>query len=92
MQKYESVSPRKGRGVVVGIVIGADAFVQAHATKVVKEKGVERQTHLLAHMPDKQAAVLVATKSMAQKTFYLERGIYIDLSRDASVRIDNGGL
>lgn len=47
-----------GGGVVVGIPIGTDAFVQEHAIKMVKEKGAEGLGHLLARVPDKQASIV----------------------------------
>lgn len=62
----------EGGGAVVGIPIGTDAFVQAHAANMVKKKGAECLARHLVHIPDKHAVMLVATKSIARKTCYLD--------------------
>ena len=48
---------------------------------VVHEGGAECLAWLLAHIPDKQAAMLSATCAGIQKAVYLERGIYLRLSK-----------
>lgn len=43
-------------------------------------------------MTDKQGAMLIKTNSMAQKTCFLERGLGVDLAKDAYSRADQTGL
>lgn len=65
----------EGEVVGVGIPVGTDAFMRAHAEKVMKDNGVERFARHLAGTPEKQEAMLIATKSMSEKTCFLERGL-----------------
>ena len=51
----------------------ADEFVEKHAMKIVKDDGVEGLARLLAHMPQKQEAIFVATKVLTAKTGFFER-------------------
>ena len=78
--------------VVVGIPVGTDEFVEEHAMKIVKDDGVEGLARLLAHMPQKQEAMLVATKVLTAKTGFLERGVDTHLSRAPCERADNTNL
>ena len=48
---------------------------------VVHEGGAECLAWLLAHISDKQAAMLSATCAGIQKAIYLERDIYLTLSK-----------
>ena len=48
---------------------------------VVHEGAAECLAWLLAHISDKQAAMLSATCAGIQKAIYLERGIYLRLSK-----------
>lgn len=48
--------------MVVDVLIGYDALVEAHAHNVVTgDTGVNNLARLLLRMPDKQLAVLMAT-------------------------------
>lgn len=55
----------KGTVVMGGIPVGTGALVRAHAQKVVKDNAAERLARLLPEMPDTQAAMLIAAKSIA---------------------------
>lgn len=60
---------------------------------VVAKKETENLARLVAHMPDKQAAMLLATKLMiAPKTGFLERGVDSNFLRDACERACYGPL
>ena len=78
--------------VVVGIPVGTDDFVEEHAMKIVKDDGVEGLARLLAHIPQKQEAMLVATKVLTAKTGFLERSVDTHLSRAPCERADNTNL
>lgn len=52
----------EGGVVVVGMPVGIEAFVRAHAEKIVKDNGADCLARLSADMADKQAATLIATK------------------------------
>lgn len=67
-------------------------FVKAQTEKMVKDKGAKRLARLLADVPDMQEALLIATKSMTQKTYSVEPGMDIDLSKDGCSRPDQAGL
>ena len=56
--------------------------------EIIKDDGVKGLVRLLAHMPQQQEAMLVATKVLA-KTGFLERGVDTYLSRAPCVRADN---
>lgn len=43
-------------------------------------------------IPDKQVAMLIATKSLARKSCFLERGLDIEPSKAACSRADQAGL
>ena len=60
-----SVHAANADGVVVfGEPLGSGTFVELHALDGVREGGGgERLARLLAHMPDKQAAMLNATRA-----------------------------
>lgn len=83
---------KEGGAVVIGIPVDTYVFVRAHAEKVMEDNGAERLTCSLADMPDRQTAMLTATKVMAQKTCFLKRGLNIDLSEDSCSRADQAEL
>ena len=60
--------------------------------KIVKDDGVEGLARLLAHMPQKQEAMLVATKVLTAKTGFIERGVDTHLSRAPCEWADNTNL
>ena len=49
------------RVVVTGISIESHTFVELHSSNIVRKGGGERLVGLLAHLPEKQEAMLVAT-------------------------------
>lgn len=69
-----------------------DVFLRAHAKNVVKDNDAKRLARFVADTPDKQAAILIATKSIAQKTRSLERGLDNGLCKDTCSRADLAGL
>lgn len=56
----------EGGAVVSSILVDTDAFVRAHVEKLVKDNASERLEPLLAAMLDRQAALLIATQSIAE--------------------------
>lgn len=58
----------------------------------MKENGGERLARRLAGIPDKQVAMVIAMKSMAQKTCFVDIGLDINLLKDACSRIDQAGM
>lgn len=62
----------EGEGaVLVGILLGTDAFVEAHALQVVQNKEAKDLSRRCSRTPDKSAAMPIATKAMK---FNLEQG------------------
>ena len=80
----------EGGATVVGVPIGMDEYVLDRAMEVVRDGGADRLARCLAHMPDKQAAALIAIESLGQRASYLERALDTRLSLDACRRADNG--
>ncbi|CAM9941134.1 unnamed protein product, partial [Laminaria digitata] len=74
---------------VVGVPVGTDKFAIESAIETVREGGVEQLARMLPRMPDKQAANLIATGSMVQRTAYAERVMDPKLSLPACRRADN---
>lgn len=72
--------------------MGTNALVRTHVENVVKEKGAGRLARLLVGISDKQAAVLIATKSMTQKICFPMRVLDIDISVGACSQADQAGL
>ena len=58
---------------VVGVPASSDEFAIESAIGIVRDGGAEQLTRMLSRMPDKQAANLIATGSMVQRTAYVER-------------------
>ena len=75
---------------MVGVPIGTDEYVLDRAMEVVRDGGADRLARCLAHMPDKQAAALIAIESLGQRASYLERALDTRLSLEACRRADNG--
>ncbi len=74
---------------VVGVPVGTDEYAKTYAMEVVKTGGAENLAKMLASMPDRQVAHLVATFSLTQRTAYVERGLDSQLSIEACTRLDN---
>ena len=75
---------------MVGVPIGNDEYVLERAGEIVKEGGTDHLARCLANMPDKQAAALIVTQSLGQRTGYREWALDTELSREACRRADNG--
>ena len=75
---------------MVGVPIRTDECVLDRAMEVVRDGGADRLARCLAHMPDKQAAALIAIESLGQRASYLERALDTRLSLEACRRADNG--
>ena len=58
--------------------------------EIVKGGGTDHPACCLANMPDKQAAALIVTEFLGQRTGYLERALDPELSLEACRRADNG--
>ena len=65
---------------MVGVPIGNDEYVLERAREIGKEGGTDHLARCLANKPDKQAAALIVTESLGQRTCYLERALDTDLS------------
>ena len=78
--------------VLVGVQVGSESFVKRHGLEVVRKRGVERYAGLLSYMPDKQVAMLIATREATYKTTSYRRGLYTRLLRAACKRVDHGYL
>ena len=70
----------EGRVTVVGVPIGNDEYVLERAREIGKEGGTDHLARCLPNKPDKQAAALIVTESLGQRTCYLERALDTDLS------------
>ena len=75
---------------MVGVPISTDEYVLERAMEVVRDGGADSLARYLANMPDKQAAALIGTEPLGQKTSYLERALDTRLSLEACGRTDNG--
>ena len=78
--------------IVVGVPFGFDSFGEHYALDVVREGRVRRLAWLLAHVPDKQVAMLIVTRAATQTRTYLERGVDVRLSKAACERAKHGCL
>ena len=58
---------------MVGVPIGNDIFAVNSALEIVRDGGVEQLARILRRMPDKRSANLIATSSMVQRIYYIER-------------------
>ena len=62
-----------GGGIkVVGVPVGTDEFAAESAIGIVRDGGAEQLARMLPRMPGKQAANLIATGSMVERTAYVE--------------------
>ena len=77
---------------VVAVPVGSDEFAIESATGIVRDEGAEQLGRMLPRMPNKQAANLIATDSMVQRTVYVERVMDPKLFLSASRRADNGAM
>ena len=77
---------------VVGVPVGTDEFAIESAIGIVRDVGAEQLARMLPRMPDKQAANLIATVSMVQRTAYVDRVMDPKLSLPACRRADNGTM
>ena len=68
LQQVGVIVVSQGGMVVIGIPVGTDEFVEEHAMKMAKDDGVAGLARVLAHMLQKQEAMLVATKVLTAKT------------------------
>ena len=62
------------------------------AKEIVQNGGEEQLARMLPRMPDKQAANLMATGSMVQRTSYIERVMDPELSLPACLKIDGNAM
>ena len=76
--------------VLVEVQVGSESFAKCHGLEVVRKRGVERYNGLLSHMPDKQAAMLIATREATYKTTSYRRGLSTRLLRAVCERVDHG--
>ena len=74
---------------VVGVPIGIDEYVLERARKMAKEEDTDHLARCLANMSDKQAAALIVTESLGQRTGYLEKTLGTVLLLEACSRADN---
>ena len=77
---------------MVGVLDGTDEFAIKSAIRIVRDGGAEQLERMLPRMPDKQAANLIATVSMVQRTAYVDRVMDPKLSLPACRRADNGTM
>ena len=77
---------------MVGVPVGSDEFVIESAIGIVRAGEAEQLARMLPRMPDKQAANLIATGSMVQRTANVERVMDPKLSLPACRRADNGAM
>ena len=77
---------------MVGVLDGTDEFAIKSAIRIVRDGGAEQLERMLPRMPDKQAANLIATGSMVQRTAYVERVMDSKLSLPTCRRADNGAM
>ena len=54
--------------MVVGVPVGSNEFAIESAIGIVRDGGAEQLAWMLPRVPDKQAANLIATGSMVQRT------------------------
>ena len=79
----------KGGVTVVGVPTGNDEYVLERARKMAKEEDTDHLARCLANMSDKQAAALIVTESLGQRTGYLEKTLGTVLLLEACSRADN---
>ena len=60
--------------------------------EIVRNGGAEKIARMLSRMPDKQSTNLIATGSMVQRTFYLERVMDPEQSLAAYQKADGNAL
>ena len=77
---------------VVGVHVGNDEFAIENSIGIVQDWEVEQLAQMLPRMPDKQAANLIVTGSMVQRTEYAERVMSPNLSLPACRRTDSGAM
>ena len=65
---------------MVGVPIGNDEYVLERAREIVKERATDHLERCLSNMPEKQAAALIVTESLGQRTGYLERALDLFVS------------
>ena len=74
--------------VLVEVYVGSEPVVKRHGLGVVLKRGVEIYIRLLSHMPDKQAAMLIATRAGTYKISSYQRGLCTRVLRAAFKRVD----
>ena len=79
----------EGGVTVVGVPIGNDEYVLERAREIVKERATDHLERCLSNMPEKQAAALIVTESLGQRTGYLEKTLGTVLLLEACSRADN---
>ena len=70
ISRLESVDVRivdEGEITVVGVPIGRDEYMLERALEIVRDGGADRLSCCFANVPDKQAAALIAIKSLGQR-------------------------
>ena len=77
---------------VVGVPVGTDEFGTENAIGIVRDEGAEQLAGMLSRTPHKQAANLIATGSMVQRTAYVDRVKDPKLSLPACRRVDNHAM
>lgn len=81
----------QGEGIIiVGIRVGMDAVVGDYVVNVAKKGGTEAPARLLARVPDKPVAMIIAQRGATLKIGYLEHAVYDRLKRSARFRVDPG--
>ena len=97
----EDISPLVGVGVRVadrgrinmaGVPVGTNEFTTESAIGIGRDGRAGQLARKLPGMPDKRAANLIATGSVAQRTAYVERVMDPNLSQPACRRAHNGAM
>ena len=91
----EGVSVRiaeRGGVKVVRVPVGTDKGAMESAMEIVQSGGAEQLARMLPRMPDKQAAHLIATGSMVQRTAYVERVMDPEPSLSACLKEDGNAM
>lgn len=97
-RQHQATTRQLGRLVAGGVEVAqgegaavvGDASVEDHVVNVAKEGGTEALQRLLAHMPDKQAAILMVMRAAASKAACIERAVDASLTRSAYRTADRG--
>ena len=82
----------RGGMKVVGVPVDTDEHAMESVMEIVRNGGAEQLARMLPRMPDKQAANLIATCSMVQRTANIERVMDPELSLPECLRADGNAM